>query len=123
MQSRALVSMLLACFGAASGCRREQHFSLLLEHSPTGWTAHCDDGCSWRDVTMQCTNCKVTADADGVHNGNEPMSSRGFAFVLDDSNGLTAHAVRGTRWANLSWNCSTAVCRCRINQKGVHVDA
>ena len=44
---------------------------------------------------MQCTNCKVKVDPDGiigVHKGDALTASRGFAFVLDDSNGLSAHA-------------------------------
>ncbi|MFL5613045.1 MAG: hypothetical protein ACJ796_05230 [Gemmatimonadaceae bacterium] len=99
----------------------EEHFSLVLDHSPTGWAAHCESGCSWKDVTLQCTNCKVSIDADGMYGSDLPARSRGFAFVLDDSNGLSAHGVRGTRWANLSWGCTTAVCRSRINEEGVHV--
>jgi hypothetical protein len=58
-----------------------------------------------------------------MHNGNVPLTSRGFAFVLDDSNGLSAHALQGARWLNLSWGCATAVCRCQINEEGVHVPA
>ena len=75
---------------------------------------------------MQCTNCKVKVDADGiigVHKGDVLTTSRGFAFVLDDSNGLSAHAVRGTHWVDLSWGCAAAVCRAQLNEQGVHVPA
>ena len=134
MHNRTLAFILLASFVGASGCDKpqretrpatgsEEHFSLLLEHSSAGWAAHCESGCSWKDVTMQCANCKVRVDADGIHNSNVPLTSRGFAFVLDDSNGLSAHAVQGARWQDLSWGCATAVCRCQINEEGVHVPA
>ena len=134
MRNGALSSMLLACFVAASGCNKtqpetlsgagpEQHFSLLLEHSKAGWAAHCESGCSWKDITMRCTNCKVTVDADGIHDGNPPLKSRGFAFVLDDRNGLSAHGLRGVRWLDLSWDCATAVCRSRLSEEGVYVPA
>jgi len=134
MTNRSLVSMLLACLIGAVGCHKtqpetqlrsgpEQHFSLSVEHSPAGWAAHCESGCSWKDVTIQCTNCRVRVDADGMYNGNVPMTSRGFAFVLDDNNGLSAHGVQGVRWQDLSWGCATAVCRCRLNEEGVHVAA
>lgn len=134
MQNRALASMLLACFVAAAGCHEtqsetpspsgpEQHFSVLLEHSRSGWAAHCESGCSWKDVTLQCTNCKVRVDADGIGSNDVAKSSRGFAFVLDDSKGLSAHGVKGVRWQDLSWGCAGAVCRVRINEEGVHVPA
>ena len=134
MRNRVLAFMFFAGFVAISSCHKpqpearpatgaEQHFSLLLEHSPTGWAAHCESGCSWKDVTMQCINCKVTVDADGMYNGTAPVTSRGFAFVLDDSNGLSAHGVRGVRWVDLSWGCAGAVCRARISEEGVHVPA
>lgn len=134
MKRSALSFILIATLIAVSGCRRETrelasvagpeaHFSLVLEHSPTGWAAHCDSGCVWKDVTMQCSDCKVRIDANGIYESTAPMTSSEFAFVLDDGNGLSAHAVKGTRWLDLSWNCAAAVCRCRLNEQGVHVPA
>lgn len=124
--------MVLAACVAGASCHKsqretrvatgpEQHFSLWLKHSPAGWTAHCDSGCTWKDVTMRCTDCKVRVDADGIANDTVATPSHGFAFVLDDSHGLSAHGVRGVRWLDLSWNCATAVCRARINEAGMHV--
>lgn len=128
-----LLMVLVACLLAASGCRNahdsrppagpEQHFSLRLEHSKGGWAAHCETGCSWKDVTMQCTKCKVRIDADGIYDANVARKSRGFAFVLDDTNGLSAHALQGVRWTNLSWNCASDICRSRLNEEGVYVPA
>ena len=134
MRKRAVLSMVVASLVAANSCHKtqletrpaagpEQHFSLLLEHSKTGWAAHCETGCSWKEVTMQCTNCKVRLDADGIHEDNVSLQSRGFAFVLDDSNGLSAHGLQGVRWLDLSWGCATAVCRSRISEEGVYVPA
>ena len=128
-----VLMVLVACLLAASGCRgthdsrlpagAEEHFSLLLEHSKSGWAAHCESGCSWKDVTMQCTNCKARIDADGIYDANVARTSRGFAFVLDDSNGLSAHALQGVRWTNLSWNCASEICRSRLSEEGVYVPA
>ena len=132
MRHRVLSLILLATLVAGTSCHKtmreprspsgpEQHFSLWLEHSPSGWSAHCDSGCSWRDVTLQCTGCRVHVDADGIGAEVAGMPSRGFAFVLDDSNGLRAHGVQGVRWLDLSWGCASAVCRARISEEGVHV--
>jgi|tagenome__1003787_1003787.scaffolds.fasta_scaffold20906207_1 hypothetical protein len=132
MRNRAFTVLLLATYIASGSCQSshretrvangpEQHFSLWLEHSPSGWTAHCDSGCSWNDVTMKCGNCEVRVDADGIAEGPVATPPRGFAFVVDDHNGLSAHGVQGVRWLDLSWNCVTAVCRARISEEGVHV--
>ena len=134
MRNRAFTVLLLAVYISSASCHSsrdetrvangpEQHFSLWLEHSPSGWTAHCDNGCTWKDVTMQCANCKVRIDADGIAEDPAATPPRGFAFVLDDHNGLSARGVQGVRWRDLSWNCATDVCRARINEEGVHVPA
>lgn len=133
MKKSVLSFILLASLVATSGCRRapeprstigpEARFSLVVEHSPTGWAAHCQSGCVWKDVTMQCSDCKVRIDGNGISDANAPMAPSEFAFVLDDRNGLSAHAVKGTRWLDLSWGCATAVCRCQLNEQGVHVPA
>lgn len=71
---------------------------------------------------MQCGHCKVRIDANGIYDSNTAARSQGFAFVLDDNNGLSAHGVRGTRWVDLSWGCAgVVVCRSRISDEGVHV--
>ena len=133
MLKRALPVMLLAACVASASCHKsqddprvatgpEQHFSLWLEHSPTGWAAHCDTGCTWKDVTMRCSDCTVRVDADGINDdAAAARPPRGFAFLLDDHHGLSAHGVQGVRWLDLSWNCATSVCRARLNEEGVHV--
>ena len=132
MRNRALIAVLLAASVASVGCHKspretiaangpEQHFSLWLEHSPAGWAAHCDSGCSWKDVTLQCAHCKVRIDADGIGSDAVARPPHGFAFVVDDHNGLAAHGVQGVRWLDLSWGCATTVCRARFSQEGVHV--
>ena len=134
MHRHFLTLILLAASLASAGCHKsqgerlaangpEQHFSLWLTHSLSGWAAHCDQGCNWKDVTMQCANCKVRVDADGIAENDVATPPRGFAFVLDDHNGLSAHGVKGVRWLDLSWGCATVVCRVRINEEGVHVPA
>jgi len=132
MRKRALTAVLLAAAVAGASCHKpqgesqfatgpEQHFSLWLEHSASGWAAHCDSGCSWKDVTLQCASCKVLIDADGIAGDAVATPPRGFAFVVDDHNGLSAHGVRGVRWLDLSWGCASAVCRAWFSEEGVHI--
>jgi hypothetical protein len=96
------------------------HFSIVVEHSASGWRAHCETGCHWVDVSMSCGGCDVRLDATGIRPAY-PASSAvpGFAFVLStDGTGWRARAIDGTRWKTLSWNCGAAMCRGRIDETG-----
>jgi hypothetical protein len=130
MSKRAFASILVA-LAAVSACHKapestqtaavpEQHFSILLQRSDTGWTAHCEVGCHWIDLSFHCVSCEWRLDADGVSNYDLNRSSSGFAFVLsDEHNGWSARGLRGVRWLKLSWSCGTAVCRGRVDETGV----
>ncbi len=106
---------------AVSACGAPHHFSLVLEHSATGWSANCEVGCAWKAVSMQCGGCEVRLTSVGIVRASVPDDKRGsFAFTLaDSSNGWSAKAVRGSRWLTLGFGCPQAVCRARIDEAGV----
>ena len=131
MRVRALAAAVLIAF-IAGACRKTPpavvstpvptgHFAVILEHSATGWAAHCVTGCRWTDVSMSCPGCDVRVDASGIaraHPGAPPPT--GFAFVLSSTaSGWTARGIQGVRWQSLSWSCGAAVCRARLDESGV----
>ena len=128
MRIRALLAAAFALLLAA-GCHRAsaitaapvRHFSIVLEHSATGWAAHCDTGCYWIDVSRTCAGCDVRIDASGIARGYPARpDAKGFEFVLSGEQvGWTAVGIRGVMWKTLGWSCSASVCRARIDETGV----
>lgn len=131
MTSRALASIVVgllvttACHktppNVASISPSNGHFSMVVEHSTTGWRAHCEAGCRWVDVSMSCGGCEVRLDAAGIGPAYPANSAvTGFAFVLSsDGPGGKARAIDGTQWRALSWSCGAGVCSARIDESGV----
>ena len=99
----------------------ESHFSLILEHSSSGWAARCEAGCRWKEVTMNCGGCTVRLDIAGISQlGAAQDKPNGFEFTVSrTSKGVMAKAVTGARWKSLSWNCEDGTCRARIDESGV----
>ncbi len=98
-------------------------FSVVVEHSTTGWRAHCESGCEWMDVSMSCAGCSVQIDATGIVRASAVKAAPvGFAFVLvDDGVGKwTARGIQGVSWKSVSWGCNNALCRGRLDEDGVH---
>ena len=125
------VAFVMIGIALSAGCHRpastaavsvpESHFSLVLEHSSSGWAARCEAGCHWKEVTMECGGCTVRLDVAGIsqlkaaHN-----NSGGFEFTISrTSKGLVAEAIAGARWKSLTWNCTEGTCRARIDETGV----
>ena len=97
-------------------------FSVVVEHSTTGWRAHCESGCEWMDVSMSCAGCSVQIDATGIVRASAAKAAPiGFAFVLvDDGVGKwTARGIQGVAWKKVSWSCDNALCRGRLDEDGV----
>lgn len=131
MRTRALAATVFAVFLAAA-CRTTPPdvastpvpiapFALVLEQSETGWAAHCETGCQWRDVSMTCAGCDVRLDASGIARATPSApEATGFAFVLSRAErGWTAQGIQGVQWQSLSWNCGAAACRARLDESGV----
>jgi hypothetical protein len=125
------VAFALVGFALVSGCHRpvstaaiavpESHFSLLLEHSSSGWAARCEAGCRWNEVTMTCSGCTVRLDVAGISEVRAThIKADGFEFTVSrTSDGLAADAITGARWKSLTWNCEEGTCRARIDETGV----
>lgn len=97
-------------------------FSLVVEHSGTGWQARCESGCSWMNVSMACAGCSVQIDANGIIRADRVKAApTGFAFVLVDDGGgkWSARGVQGVAWKKVSWSCNNAPCRGRLDETGV----
>ena len=115
----------------AGGCHRQapatvaaiplSHFSLVLEHSASGWAASCEAGCRWKEVTMTCGGCTVRLDVSGIFRLHAPREEvNGFEFTVSrTSEGLAAQAIAGARWKSLTWKCDQGTCRARIDETGV----
>jgi hypothetical protein len=98
----------------------QQHFSIVLRDSSARWTAHCESGCKWTDLSFQCTGCQWRLDADGVSSYDLDRGSSSFAFLLSsDGSGWRAKGLRGVHWIDLSYTCGDPVCRSRVDQTGV----
>jgi hypothetical protein len=99
----------------------EGHFAIVLEQSAKGWTAHCETGCAWVEVSMSCAGCDVRIDASGIGPAYPATTAAtGFAFVLSaDGTGGKARAIQNVRWTTLSWGCGPAFCRVRLDETGV----
>jgi hypothetical protein len=130
MRARTCATAILSVFLAA-GCHKTRsaatpapggHFALILEHSATGWAAHCEAGCLWTDVSMSCAGCEVRLDAAGIGRAYPSEApATGFAFVLSGAGGggWTARGIQGVNWRSLSWNCGAATCRARLDENGL----
>jgi hypothetical protein len=132
MRMRALATTTLLAGFVATACYKMPpavasapvptgHFAVILEHSATGWAAHCEAGCQWTDVSMSCAGCDVRLDASGIARAYPAApAATGFAFVLSNTGrGWTARGIQGVRWQSLSWSCGAAVCRARVDESGV----
>lgn len=127
MRTRALVTVLAVVLTA--GCHRASagpvaplhHFSIVLEQSATGWSARCETGCAWTEVSESCKGCDIRLDATGISRGYPARAgTQGFEFVVSrEREGWRALAVRGVAWVNLTWGCTTASCRARVDETGV----
>jgi hypothetical protein len=116
------VALVAACHRApAIAPAPVNHFAIVLEQSATGWTARCEAGCMWKEVTETCTGCDIRVDATGISRGYPARAgTQGFEFVVShERNGWTARAVRGMSWVNLSWTCPASSCRARVDETGV----
>ena len=132
MRIRALVSPMIplllgaACHrapapAAAAPAAAPAPFAIVVEHSESGWRAHCETGCRWVDVTMTCAGCAVRVDVSGIMGADAPAEAvPGFAFVLSAvPGGWAARGVQGVRWERVTWTCSAAACRGRLDESGV----
>ena len=103
---------------AASG------FSIVLEPTTTGWSAHCDSGCRWQEAAFECpAACDAIVDANGLVTTLSPRpETTSFSFRVEHSaNGGRAESRAGTDWKSLSWTCQATPCRARIDRLGVVV--
>jgi hypothetical protein len=98
-------------------------FRIVLEATPTGWSAQCEAGCQWRGASFGCaTACGAIVDANGLVTLATPRpDSSGFSFVVERAanNGARAYSRGGTAWKTLSWECGASPCRVRIDASGV----
>ena len=99
----------------------ERHFSLVVEHSPSGWAARCNEGCRWKEVKMSCGGCDVRLDVAGISRVDAAQEKvAGFEFVVSRTiEGITARSVAGVRWKSLSRKCDQGTCTARIDETGV----
>ena len=107
---------------AAAGAAPGQHFAIVLERSATGWSAHCEVGCAWTNVTETCAGCDIRLDLTGISRGYPAHAgTQGFEFVVSsERDGWRAEAVRGVTWEKVSWTCrGTTTCRARVDERGV----
>ncbi len=97
-------------------------FSMLITHTATGWTAHCDSGCHWTDLSLSCqASCGAVVDENGLTSPADTLSNPSrFAFELTRTeSGPSAVARYGTTWQSVSWRCNSSPCRARLNASGV----
>src|SRR5688500_1070235 len=90
----------------AHGPDSPARFSLIIGQHEHGWSATCEEGCSWRTVAYSCLgDCTVLLDAHGIAARlAEPTPGTGFAFLLTPGeSGGTATGVHGTAWVKLGW--------------------
>jgi hypothetical protein len=97
-------------------------FSIELQSTPTGWSARCDSGCRWSEVTFTCAQrCGAIVDQNGlVTKATLRPDSATFLFIVDRTDStLQAVSRHGTAWTTLSWGCRDEPCRVGIDQLGV----
>jgi len=120
---RALISgIALIVTSAAATTRAPVNFSLVLESTPTGWSARCDSGCRWRELSFKCERaCKAIVDANGVAPVTATqLASATFQFVVERTTAqVRATARTGTAWTTLGWGCQLDRCRARVDAYGV----
>ena len=127
MRLRALATLLTVVLTA--GCHRApaivaapvHHFAIVVERTATGWSARCETGCAWTEVTETCVGCDIRLDAAGISRGYPARAGiGGFEFIVSsERDGWRARAVRGVTWVTLSWGCTSASCRARVDETGV----
>ena len=127
MRIRAYLTALAVVLTA--GCHRApavaaapiHHFAIVLEQSASGWSARCETGCAWTEVSETCRGCDIRLDATGIARGYPARAgTQGFEFVVSGKpEGWSARAVRGVTWATLTWGCTTTPCRARVDETGV----
>jgi len=108
------------------GAREEQTaaaFDMMLTRTSSGWSATCDTGCSWRELTVTCADgCRLRIDAAGVTmNVRSSEAVDGFGFIVGPGKDRTweAQSLGGTSWKTIGWRCMTDRCRARIDDSGV----
>ena len=119
-----LIATLTVLATAARGSRmRPEHFSVVLDYTPTGWSAQCEVGCShvWRASFACDTACDARVDGVGLVTLLErrPWDDNFGFTVTRTADGVAATAHHGTAWTELSWGCGGPPCRARITEAGV----
>ena len=121
-----LVGALLVGFSRYGAAQQQvSRFEIVVQRSAKGWSAHCDTGCTWRELSVSCPSaCRIMLDANGVStHPTTPQAGAAFAFVLERTeDGWKAEAIAGTTWRTLAWNslgCHYGFCRARIDERGV----
>jgi len=98
-------------------------FSVVLDHTPTGWWVKCESGCA-ASGGFECRSaCNAVVDARGIITvANTRRLDSLFAFVVEwTDGGIQARAKWGTKWTSLSWGCDHQPCRARITDAGVEI--
>lgn len=121
---------LLALFSGLGACHKQTisntvgtpaSFSMTIDRTDNGITAHCTQGCRWTSVTADCAGCVHRIDATGIgptSQANDPEVA--FAFDVQELEGkLVATSIKGTAWTKLSWTCGRTLCSAHINGSGV----
>src|SRR5262245_39596785 len=98
-------------------------FSLVLERAGNKWSATCERGCDFREVstTTRDLQMPMRLDESGLRTlaAEYPEASR-FAFTLvARGQGFEATSVKGAAWAKLAFECAHEPCRVRVTDTGV----
>ena len=97
-------------------------FAIELTSTPTGWSARCDSGCTWRNASFDCARvCSAVVDANGLTTRAELRtdSASFMSFVERTGSGVRAISRKGTAWSTLTWSCLLANCRAHVDGFGV----
>lgn len=96
------------------------NFSIVVDYSPTGWSARCETGCEWTASFGCVTTCNARVDARGIVTLANDRAPEKFSFILErTTDGVGATSQFGTAWTSLSWGCANKPCRARVSNTGV----
>ena len=101
MRTTLVLAAVAVCLGAprpSRGSPPSDRFSLILDYTPTGWSAKCESGCTWSGSFSCPSVCDAQVDAHGIITlaNARPLDSL-FAFTVSRMFALTDDTQRSRR--------------------------
>tara|TARA_B100000795_G_scaffold105014_1_gene77486 strand:+ start:1267 stop:1659 length:393 start_codon:yes stop_codon:yes gene_type:complete len=93
-------------------------FSINIEIKGSDTTLSCNQGCTWKKITLR--DQSTTVDENGIVNPNDASGDKGFSFnAQKNTRGISIKSLKGTQWKEpIEITCQSS-CKLVLNEFGL----